>query len=162
MQFHVPFMLSLVVLAAQHVHPQSAPGDTLATSALTADAVRQLLDGEGMGLARPAEMNNYPGPKHLLERAQELTLTTEQQKEISAIRQQVVNRAKPLGRAIIDAERELDVAFRSGTLSEADLKKQLDAIARLQADLRMVHLRAHLITKPILTPEQVRKYYERR
>ena len=107
-------------------------------------------------------MNSYPGPKHLLDRAQELALTTEQQKEISAVRQQVLDRAKPLGRAIVNAERELDAAFKSGTLSEPDLKKQLDAIARLQAELRMVHLRAHLITKPILTPEQVRRYYERR
>ena len=161
MLFHVPFVLTLI-LVPQHVHPQSAPGDALATSALTAEAVRQLLDGEGMGLARPAEMNNYPGPKHLLDRAQELALTTEQQKEISAVRQQVLDRAKPLGRAIVNAERELDAAFKSGTLSEPDLKKQLDAIARLQAELRMVHLRAHLITKPILTPEQIRRYYERR
>ncbi len=161
MLFHVPFVLTLI-LVPQHVHPQSAPGDALATSALTAEAVRQLLDGEGMGLARPAEMNNYPGPKHLLDRAPELALTTEQQKEISAIRQQVLDRAKPLGRAIVDAERELDAAFKSSTLSEADLKKQLDAIARLQAELRMVHLRAHLITKPILTAEQIRRYYERR
>jgi Spy/CpxP family protein refolding chaperone len=161
MLFHVAFVLTLI-LVPQHVHPQSAPGETLAASALTAEAVRQLLDGEGMGLARPAEMNNYPGPKHLLDRAQELALTTEQQKEISAVRQQVLDRAKPLGRAIVDAERELDAAFKSRTLSEPDLKKQLDAIARLQAELRMVHLRAHLITKPILTPEQVRRYYERR
>ena len=115
-----------------------------------------------MGLARSAEMNNYPGPKHLLDRAQELALTTEQQKEIAAIRQHVLDRAKPLGRAIVDAERELDAAFKSSALSEADLKKQLDAIARLQAELRMVHLRAHLITKPILTAEQIRRYYERR
>ena len=161
MLFHVPFVLTLI-LVPQHIHPQSAPGDALATSALTAEAVRQLLDGDGMGLARPAEMNNYPGPKHLLDRAQELALTTEQQKEISAIRQQVLVRAKPLGRAIVDAERELDAAFKSGTLSDADLQKQLDAIARLQGELRMVHLRAHLITKPILTPEQIRRYYESR
>jgi Spy/CpxP family protein refolding chaperone len=161
MLFHVPFVLTLIFVP-QHVHPQAAAGDPLATSSLTAEAVRQLLDGEGMGLARPAEMNNYPGPKHLLDRAQELALTTEQQKEISAIRQQVLDRAKPLGRAIVDAERELDAAFKSGTLRDADLKKQLDAIARLQAELRMVHLRAHLITKPILTPEQIRRYYERR
>ena len=115
-----------------------------------------------MGLARPAEMNDHPGPKHLLERSKELGLTTEQEKEISAIRQQVVDRAKPLGRAIVDAERQLDAAFKSGVLTEGDLQKRLQTIAGLQAELRMVHLRAHLVTRPLLTAEQVRRYYERR
>ena len=145
----------------QHVHPQPSVGDAAAPSALTAEAVKQLLDGEGMGLARPAEMHDYPGPKHLLERAQELALTTEQQKEIAAIRQRVLEEARPLGKAIVEAERALDRAFQSGTLSEEDLKAHLATIAALQADLRMVHLRAHLMTKPVLTAEQVRKYYGR-
>lgn len=146
----------------QHVHPQPSPGDATATSALTAEAVKQLLDGEGMGLARAAEMNTYPGPKHLLDMAKELALTTEQQKEIAAIRQQVIETARPLGRAIVDAERALDASFKSGTVSEAQLKKQLDTIAALQAELRLVHLRAHLLAKPILTAEQVRRYYSPR
>jgi Spy/CpxP family protein refolding chaperone len=161
MLFHVPLVLALI-LAPQHVHPQPATGEIVPPSSLTADAVRQLLDGDGMGLARPAEMNEHPGPKHLLERSKELGLTIDQEKEISAIRQQVVERAKPLGRAIVDAERQLDTAFKSGALTEADLTQRLQTIARLQAELRMVHLRAHLVTKPILTAEQVRRYYERR
>ena len=161
MLFHVPFVLTLI-LVPQHVHPQPATGDAVPPSSLTADAVRQLLDGDGMGLARAGEMNDHPGPKHLLERSKELGLTTEQEKEISAIRQQVIDRAKPLGRAIVDAERQLDAAFKSGILTEGELQKRLQTIARLQAELRMVHLRAHLVTKPILTAEQVRRYYERR
>lgn len=152
----------VVPVVPQHVHPLSSPGDASATSALTAEAVKQLLDGEGMGLARPAEMNTYPGPKHLLDMAKELALTTEQQKEIAAIRQQVIEKARPLGRAIVDAERALDASFKTGTIGEAELKKQLDAIAALQADLRLVHLRAHLLAKPILTAEQVRRYYSPR
>ena len=146
--------------ALQHVHPQTPAGDAVATAALSAEQVRQLLDGEGMGLARPAEVNRYPGPKHLLDRAKELGLTTEQQKEIAAIREQMLERARPLGRQIVDAERALDASFASGTVTDAALKKQLDAIAALQAELRAVHLRTHLIARPLLTPEQVRKYYD--
>jgi Spy/CpxP family protein refolding chaperone len=145
--------------ASQHVHPQASPADATATSALSAEAVKQLLDGDGMGLARPAETNGYPGPKHLLDRSSELSLTTEQQKQIAAIRQQVLEQARPLGSQIVAAERALDAAFKAGTLTEEQLRSQLEAIAALQAQLRLVHLRAHLLTKPLLTPEQARKYY---
>lgn len=149
------------ITSPQHVHPQPT-SDATATSALNAEAVAQLLNGDGMGLARPAEMNGYPGPKHLLERATELALTTEQQKQLAAVRQQVLDRARPLGRSIVNAERALDGAFKAGTLTEGELQKQVQAIGALQAELRAVHLQAHLLAKPILTPEQVRKYYAQR
>ena len=146
----------------QHVHPQPPTADAAATSALSAEAVAQLLNGDGMGLARPAEMNGYPGPKHLLERATELALNTEQQKQLAAVRQQVLDRARPLGQSIVNAERALDGAFKAGTLTEGELQTQVQAIGALQAELRAVHLQAHLLAKPILTPEQVRKYYAQR
>lgn len=159
----VQLLLIAILLAPpavpQHVHPQSPAAD--ATSTLSAEAVAQLLNGDGMGLARPAEMNGYPGPKHLLERATELGLTTEQQKDLAAIRQQVLERARALGKSIVNAERALDAAFKAGALTDAELDKQVRAIGVLQAELRLVHLQAHLTAKPILTPDQVRKYYAR-
>ena len=142
----------------QHVHPQDAP----APSALTAEQMKQLLDGDGMGLARPAELNQYPGPKHVLDLAKALQLTSDQQKEISAIREEMLARARPLGRSIVDAERELDAAFKSGKVVEADLKRRLDAIAKLHGDLRLVHLRAHLLTRPLLSADQIKTYGELR
>jgi Spy/CpxP family protein refolding chaperone len=161
----VQLLLIAILLAApavpQHVHPQPSTTDASATSALSAEAVTQLLNGDGMGLARPAEMNGYPGPKHLLERATELGLTTEQQKDLAAIRQQVLERARALGKSIVSAERALDAAFKAGSLNDEELDKQVRAIGVLQAELRLVHLQAHLLAKPILTPEQVRKYYAR-
>lgn len=161
----VQLLLIAILLALpaipQHVHPQSTAADATATSTLSAEAVAQLLNGDGMGLARPAEMNGYPGPKHLLERATELQLTTEQQKDLAAIRQQVLERARALGKSIVNAERALDAAFKAGALTDAELDKQVRAIGVLQAELRLVHLQAHLTAKPILTPEQLRKYYAR-
>lgn len=151
-------IFSLLCGPAQHVHPQ----DATAPSGLTAEQVKQLLDGEGMGLARAAEMNEYPGPTHVLDLAKELQLTSDQQKDISAIREEMLARARPLGRKIVDAERELDAAFKGGKITEADLKQRLDAVARLQGDLRLVHLRAHLLTKPILSADQIRKYSQLR
>ena len=145
----------------QHVHPQPSTADAIATSALSAEMVAQLRNGDGMGLARPAEMNGYPGPKHLLERATELGLTTEQQKHLAALRKQVLERARALGASIVNAERALDASFKAGAMTESELDKQVRTIGALQAELRLVHLQAHVLTKPILTPEQVRKYYAR-
>lgn len=153
------FLLFTLGLAlAQHVHPP----DATAPSGLTAEQMKQLLDGDGMGLARAAEMNEYPGPKHVLDLAKELQLTSDQQKEISAIREEMLARARPLGRKIVDAERELDAAFKGAKVTEADLKQRLDAVARLQGELRLVHLRAHLLTKPILSADQITKYAQLR
>jgi hypothetical protein len=158
---------SLVVLplaaavAAQHEHPATA-GAATATSALTAEAVQQLLNGDGMGLARPAEMNQYPGPKHVLELKQQLGITVEQERKVEQIRQQMLDAARPLGRAIVEAEQALDKAFASSSITAADLGRRLAMIAELQGKLRQAHLHAHLLTKPLLTAEQVKRYYELR
>ena len=49
---------------------------------LSDEEVTQLLGGEGMGLALPAELNGYPGPKHVIELADDLELSTEQCKQL--------------------------------------------------------------------------------
>ena len=46
--------------------------------ALSAEEVQSYLTGQGMGLAKAAELNSYPGPKHVLELAGQLQLTGEQ------------------------------------------------------------------------------------
>ena len=38
------------------------------------------------------------------------------------------------------------------------LRELTAAIAELEAELRFVHLQAHLSTTPLLTPEQIRRY----
>ena len=149
--------------SSQHGHHAAPAAEGApAPTGLTPEAVQQLLHGEGMGLARPAEMNEYPGPKHVLELKTELAITPEQEAKVLAIRKDVLERAKAIGREIVEAERELDAAFRSGRLSPADLSTRVQAIARLQGDLRNAHLQAHLQTKPLLTPAQVAQYYARR
>jgi Spy/CpxP family protein refolding chaperone len=146
----------------QHVHGVVPAHSETATSALSAEAVQQLLNGEGMGLAKPAELHGYAGPKHVLELKADLAITPEQEQQVEAIRQRMLNKAKPLGRQIVDAERALDEAFKQGHLTESQLAGRVATIAKLQGDLRQAHLQAHLETKPILTDTQTRKYYELR
>jgi Spy/CpxP family protein refolding chaperone len=142
---------------AQHEHPaQAAAG---ATSALTAEQVQQLLAGDGMGLAKAAELNGYPGPKHILERAGHLSLSDAQRERIVEIRARMLEKARHLGRAIVDAERALDDAFASKRIDAAGLAARTKAIGALQAELRAAHLGAHLESVTVLTPEQVKVYY---
>lgn len=161
----VAFIICLVLgpsAAAQHVHRPAAAVQADATTSLTADAIQQLLGGEGMGLARPAELNAYPGPKHVLELKGVLGLSDEQESRIRAIQQEMLATAKALGARIVAAERELDAAFEARTITETDLAPRVRAIAALQGELRTAHLRAHLATTPVLSADQVRKYYEHR
>ena len=68
-------------------------------------------------------------------------------------------RARELGAEIVDRERELDRAFAAGTVTEDDLVSLLAEIGARRAQLRGVHLRAHLEVTPILTEAQ-RAHYD--
>lgn len=152
-------------VAAQHEdHAVDSPyaataSDTVQT--LTADEVAVLLEGAGMGLARPAEMNGYPGPRHVLDLADSLALTPDQAQQMQAIFQAMHHRAVELGREIIDAEKELDAAF-AGDADARALEEQVTALARLRGELRWTHLRAHLETVEILTAHQRHSYHRLR
>lgn len=146
--------------AAQHQHQQSPYADlkNREIKALSAEELQQYETGEGMGLALAAELNRYPGPKHVLELAAELGLSDEQTVQVEAIRDEMRDRAVQLGREIVRRERELDRAFVAGSIDDADLASLTGEIGRLQGELRFVHLRAHLAMVRVLSPEQVNHY----
>ena len=47
--------------------------------------VGDYLAGKGMGLAKAAELNGYPGPAHVIELAEQLALTTEQRAQTETL-----------------------------------------------------------------------------
>ena len=57
-----------------------------ALKALSADEAAGYLEGRGLGLAKPAELNGYPGPMHVLELADALALTPAQTRQAGAQR----------------------------------------------------------------------------
>jgi Spy/CpxP family protein refolding chaperone len=119
-----------------------------------------LLKGEGMGLASVAERNGFPGPKHVLELKEQLRLTPEQVEAAEILVEIVAVEAKALGKEIVGKEEELNAMFTSGSVHEEVLQAKLKEIGRLRADLRRVHLQAHLRMKESLTPLQ-REHYSK-
>lgn len=126
--------------------------------AISEEETRQLLAGEGMSLALPAELHGYPGPKHVLE----LALSAQQRPEVEAAFQAMRHRAVTLGSAIVAAERDLDRRFAGGSIDLAALREITAELGRLRGELRAAHLAAHLEVTDLLTPEQRRRYAELR
>jgi Spy/CpxP family protein refolding chaperone len=130
--------------------------------ALSDEEIQGYSKGQGMALAKAAELNHYPGPLHVLEFAQQLQLTESQKLQTEKIRAAMSKEAMALGARIVEREKELDALFAGAKIDEVKLRTSISEIARLQGDLRVAHLRAHLEQKKILTPEQVAKYDELR
>lgn len=152
--------ISMIALTAaqEHDHASMLRNAKGGTTSLTAEQVAELLAGDGMGLAKAAELNHYPGPKHVLELANELALTTEQQSRVAGIRSEMLQTARKLGAEIVDAERTLDMLFANAHMTEDLLRTLTGTIAKLQGDLRAVHLAAHVATRQMLTPDQIKRY----
>jgi uncharacterized protein (DUF305 family) len=125
---------------------------------LSQEDIDGLLAGEGMGYARSAELNGYPGPSHVLSLATELRLTAEQQANIQPIMNEMKTKAIALGQEIVTAEAALSEAFADKSISSATLQTQLSNLANLYAELRQIHLEAHLAVTPLLTDEQITHY----
>jgi Spy/CpxP family protein refolding chaperone len=126
--------------------------------ALSTEEVAGYLAGEGMGMALAAELNAYPGPKHVLELADSLALTEAQRAETQAVFDRMKMQAVRLGHEIVERERTLDRLFASGEITEEMLEALVSEIGVLTAELRYAHLRAYLAVKRLLTAEQATRY----
>jgi Spy/CpxP family protein refolding chaperone len=125
---------------------------------LSAEEVHALRTGEGRGLARPAELNNYPGPRHVLELADALDLSAEQRAAVAALVVQMQAEAVAAGERVLASYAALEQAFRDGTITAETLAVQTAELGQREGELRAVHLRYHLLTRALLTPEQVAAY----
>jgi len=148
----------------QHGDAQSPPASVYAgqekrdVKALSEQEQHAWLEGQGMGLARAAELNGYPGPMHVLELADPLRLTPAQ----TVTTRELMNRHKvevrKLGAQLVETERHLDGAFRERRVSDAGIEHMTGEIGELQARIRASHLQTHLAQTALLTPEQVAEY----
>ena len=126
--------------------------------ALSAEDISGYLEGRGMGFALAAELNGYPGPRHVLELADSLGLGTQRRQQIQGAYDRMHAEAVRLGEAIVCAETALDSAFAAHRMSDRDLEQQLARIATLHGELRYAHLSAHLEVTELLSEHERHEY----
>ena len=143
-------------------HPPTTGGAATPHAAHAAYSAEEraegLREGRGMGLALAAETNGYPGPRHVLELAEALKLTPEQRARTQLLFDGMDAQARTLGRRLLREEEALNALFAGGRASRPELVRLVDAAARTEAQLKIVHLETHLAMMTILTPEQVARY----
>ncbi len=162
-----PWLAGICLLAmvsmpapAQHDHDPSSHAHSRGTEvpSLTDEAVRALRHGDGMGLARAAELNHFPGPRHLLDLASELGLSDDQIRRIRTIHDTMNSQAVTRGEDIIKAESHLADLFASGKPSAREVTRMTGHLGAMRGQLQAIHLLAHIEAARELTPGQISEY----
>ena len=165
----VVIVLILIILLNFNINEETISPylgqETRGIKSLSQQEVEGLMVGEGTpfgGMAKLAELNGYPGPRHVLDLTGELGLTNIQKNQIELIYNEMNSEAIILGEQIIEIEKGLNSKFEDGLITENYLEVKVDESAKIYGKLRNVHLQAHLKMMEILNPEQVKKYNELR
>lgn len=111
-----------------------------------------------MGYARAAELNHYPGPAHVLELGEQLALTDKQRDAARSMMKVHRAQAQAIARQRVEAERTLEMLFRSASVYERELAAAVQRVAMLEGEYRLAHLETHRRMQSLLTPEQIQLY----
>lgn len=140
----------------------AAPVQAQELKALSPEQVKQYLSGAGMGYAKAAELNHFPGPMHSLELADRLGLSAGQRAAAKALMDKHKAEARGIGAKLVDAERALEALFHAQQVDQAALASAVRTAAALEGEYRLAHLDTHRRMRALLTPEQVKRYDELR
>lgn len=154
---YIPLIL-LVVQVQANSQPPYAGQESRTIKALSKADIDGYLNGKGMGFAKAAELNHYPGPLHVLENKKHLKLNRDQLKHTQALYQSMKKQAVRWGTLLVKKERELDHLFTSKKVDKRNLEKKLSEIGTIRARIRNVHLSAHLKQRALLTQHQIMQY----
>jgi hypothetical protein len=143
---------------AYHGHSPYAGQEARDIKALSPEEIEDLQAGRGMGLALAAELNGYPGPRHVLDLARALQLTSEQLRRTSGLFEAMQVETSVLGVRLIEAERALDLLFAERRATPDAVAAATMRAGAIEAKLRAAHLRYHLEMVDVLTPSQVATY----
>ena len=155
-------ILVLVVLIsgaahAQHHSPYAGQQER-PIKALSDEETKQYLAGAGMGYARAAELNGFPGPMHVLELADRLELSPEQRSATHKLLEAHKAEARAIGEKRVATEKALDDLFKTGRADEKEVADIVRASAQLEGEYRLSHLDTHLKMRSLLTSQQVAQY----
>jgi hypothetical protein len=90
----IPLMIAKT--AAQSSGPYAGM-QARAIKALSAEQIADLKAGRGLSLALAAELNGYPGPRHVLELVEQLGLTDQQRADVQRLFDDMTAEVVPLG-----------------------------------------------------------------
>ena len=155
------FLLLAATGSSNAVSPYAGQ-DSQSVKSLSPEEISDFLSGKGMGLAKAAELNGYPGPAHVLELAAKLELTTEQRTKTEMLFRDMKTNAVALGKELVKEERALDHLFSTRAVTSATLAGALARISKLRGEIRRVHLDTHLRQTALLEPAQIEEYMELR
>ncbi len=161
---HILFIVFVLMLAVPVANAESpyAGQELRPIKSISPQDIEALKNGEGMGFAKLAELNHFPGPKHVLDLAEHLSLTPRQVAETRLLFDDMRSRAIAVGHELLAAEAALDHAFEKNEINAAVLERALLQIGEIRARLRFVHLEAHLRQRQLLTDAQITLYDQSR
>jgi Spy/CpxP family protein refolding chaperone len=149
------YFASILLSAALLGSATSAVAVPIFSSQERAEGLRQ---GLGMGLAKPADNNGYPGPRHVLDAADKLQLTAEQRQRITQLVAQMKTEAIPAATKLLADEAALEQLFVDKGANPENIAAAAKKAAESQAAVQTIHLRYHLLTRDLLTPAQIAQY----
>ena len=157
-------LLLLVIITAHFsVNAQTAPTDTTpkksTVKTLNSKQYNALLNGDDLyGMALVAEMNHYPNPEKVIKYKKELDLSAEQVTKLTDINKELHRKKLEMGQIIIRNERMLDSLFHTRKLDNGTLIFYTNRYGLYQGELRNAILQVFLVTRGLLTPQQLSKY----
>jgi Spy/CpxP family protein refolding chaperone len=127
-------------------------------SSLSIEEYTAFKNGDEMGLAKTAQVNNYPSPAQALAFEKDLKLSTSQKTQLKSAAEAIDFKAREMGRFILQHEKQLNDLFSNGKANEGSVIYFCNQIGLYQGELRNAHLQAYLKARHILTPDQLKRY----
>ncbi|MEP6613383.1 MAG: hypothetical protein ABJA76_15895 [Mucilaginibacter sp.] len=152
-------LMSLVITIS--VKAQSTGTATIKKSRLktiTDEEYTALLNGTDLyHMSLAAELNHYPSPEKALKYKKEINLTAAQEAKLKPIVKELRRKILEMGLIVIRNERTLDSIFKYNRVDNGSLIYYANRYGLYQGELRNTILQACLVTKGILTQQQVHK-----
>jgi Spy/CpxP family protein refolding chaperone len=145
-----------------HQHGGGDAGPHQRVEAYLKEFEQVVADGRGFGLAFAADQNGYPGPVHVLELKDQLELTPAQEARMKTLFDAMLAEARVKAGRLAAAEARLRRVFAGGAAEASTVRAAVAAAETARADVRLVHLLAHLETREALTESQRRTYHQLR
>jgi hypothetical protein len=126
---------------------------------LSKDEIRGYKEGRAMRFGRAAEKNHNPSPYFLLKYRSELGLFDEQTVPAKAILDRERAIASRLGKDLLENQGKLEQLLNNPAGSHDDeVAALVREIARIQGEIRLVHLQSDVAAKKLLSSEQQVQY----